>query len=218
MANVFAKAKQAATTPTAKATKKKERPQVAISGLNGLAAIHVIEKSFETLKETFETDVKNKALAHFIEEGIALKRAPENFRGLDTHSSASLELKKRSTKSVISADDKKLLDKYGISYDTGETVTTTYMINPKYKDDEKLLSKVSAALETLGIPGDFIEMQVGTPIYTSGEKTIDDVFAAELDEAVTRDLLKIVATQSCKPTYDLSLTDALEFAKSLIQE
>jgi len=218
MANVFAKAKQAATTPTAKATKKKERPQVAISGLNGLAAIHVIEKSFETLKTTFEADVKDKALAHFIEEGIALKRAPENFRGLDTHSSASLELKKRSTKSVISTEDKKLLDKHGISYDTGETVVSTYLINPKYKNDEKLLERVSKLLEVAGIPEDLIEFQHGTPIYTSGERTIGDVFAADLDETTTRQLLKIVATQSCKPTYDLSLTDALEFAKSLIQE
>jgi len=211
---MFAQAKAKAVQPNAKP--KKTRDEVTVNSLDEYAAVDSVIKTLESLKETFKGEVTEQMIKYFVDTGLRNKAQPKNFTGTDATSSASMQLRKRTSRSNLSPADTDTLDGLGISYDTIEDITTTYIINPKYKDNDKLLAKVNAALGTVkGMPADFIDMQVGQKRNVVTDDSVREAFdlndAGDLENA-----LNIVATFVIRPTYKGTMEKALDFIKSLV--
>lgn len=187
---------------TAGSSKKKEARHVEINGLETLAAIDAVIKSLSALKETVELDVKEQMLSEFITDGVAIKRRPENFKGIDGMAVASCQLKARSSASGLNDAEIAVLDDAGISYETTEQVASTFVINPAYKDDQALLSTIEKKLKTIkGLPEDFILLQEGKSKVVITDNSIDEVFASA-DAGKIRRLLPVVSTMAVRPTLD----------------
>lgn len=200
--NMFDAAKAA---PKKVATKKaaKEKAEVTIVGLEELAVIKTVSKALEGLSDSLESEVKEQIASAFVQTSNGKK--PENFRGVENDASASCELRKRSSRSVLSVDEQALLAEYNISTEIVEDVTEAFVINPKYKDDQALLSKVSTALGKVnGMPEDFIVHQAQEARVVTTATSLDEVFANPNAEVVAQ-LLKVVGTLAIKPV--LNTTD-----------
>jgi hypothetical protein len=200
---------------TAGASKKKDVREVAISGLETLAAIDAVIKSLTAMKETVEMDVKEQMLSEFITDGVVIKRRPTNFKGVDGKATGSCQLKSRSSASGLNEAEEDLLKAAGISVETSEQVASTFVINPAYKDDQKLLATIEKKLKTIkDLPEDFILLQEGKSKTIVTEKSIDEVFALADTDAVRR-LLPVVSTLAVRPTLG---EDDIDFAFNKVSE
>lgn len=195
MTNMFAKAAKIETTKKP-AAKKNDRPELAIAGIENLASIDAVMKALTALRATVEESVKGQMAVAFVADGEKIGRKPDSFVGIENGASASCELRKRSTASVLTDDEVALLEAQGITYETVETTKECFVINPAYKDDSKLLEKVSAALEKVkDMPEDFIMMQTGVYKRVVTDETVNQVFAKKQAE----DLLSVVGVLAIKP-------------------
>ena len=160
MSNMFDKAKTAEPKP-AKGKKSKGR-EVEVEGLNELASIKAVLAALEGMAKTTEAEIKAQMLQEFVKEGCAIGRRPENFKGVDVGATASCQIRKRSSRSVLSEGEIELLEEHGVEYETIDDVEDTFVINPAYAGDSDLLGKVSKKLEGIkGLPKDFIQHQEG---------------------------------------------------------
>jgi hypothetical protein len=210
----FAVAKDHAGDAKASTKGKKAVDAVTITGLEDLAIVNASIKQLETLQTTLKAEVNDQMLDRFVDDGIASGKKPANFKGTDTNASASLQLRKRSARSVLTAADTDLLDELGISYD--ESDDSFFYINKKYADDDKLLTKVSKALDKVaGIPTDFIE---ATPTkYVTTDESINDLFKIKkLKPAQARSALQVVATLATRIKYEGDHDELMEKLAELI--
>ena len=197
-----------------KTKKKSSAEEVAIEGLEDLAIVNAVIKQLETLQTTLKADVNVVMLDHFTTSGMVAKKKPANFSGVDTNASGSMQLRKRSARSVLSSADVELLDELGISY--SESDDSLYFINKKYAEDEKLLEKVSKALDKVpGIPTDFIE---ATPTrYVTTETSIDELFKnPKLKKDAVRNALLVVGTLATRIKYEGDHADLMDKLNDLI--
>lgn len=196
----FATAKDQAGDAKAVTKGKKVVDAVTITGLEDLAIVKAVLKQLETLESTLKTEVNDQMLDRFVDDGIATGKKPANFAGTDTNASGSMQLRKRSARSVLTAADTDLLDELGITYE--ESPDSMFYINKKYAEDDKLLTKVSKALDKVpGIPTDFIE---ATPTkYVTTDESIGELFAIEkLKPAKAREVLQVVGTLASRIKYE----------------
>jgi hypothetical protein len=208
MANLFGKAKAIATTPKAAASKDKKE-QVNLDGLEQLAQIDALIKALGTLKSTIETDVKDAAFDVFYDKVLETGKRPDNFRGVEGTASASIELRKRSTTSVVSEEEKPLFEKNGIPLETVVTVQKLFGINPKYASDDNLLEKVSGALDSI-VPDDFIVVQEEVSKTVVSEASMDKAFSSKAPKEVIR-AISVMAIKPKLETTDLpSIMDDLK--------
>lgn len=197
MPNLF---ETAAVTESKKpaAGKKSKKATVHIEGLETLASIVALKKALEALEETYRANAKDQAAEQFIGEGTALKRRPENFKGVEGDATASCELRQRSSASALSEIEQDLCRKYNVATEVREDMVETFIINPEYKDDVALLEKVSKALERVpGLPPKFLLRQVPNRKVVVAEESLDQVF--NLPAKVVRQLLPVVGTLAVKP-------------------
>ena len=191
MPNLFENAKKS-PTKTAAPKKKSDKVEVEIEGLETYATIKTVTKALEGLFETVKADVNSDMVDQFVLHGNAT-----SFTGTEGDATASMQLRKRSEKSVLSADEQALLEKNGVSMETIEDQRETYVINPDYKDDEKLLAKVSTAISKVkGVPADFIVHQEQKARVVTTATSIDEVFAG--DPKMVDALLAIVAVPAIR--------------------
>ncbi len=215
MSNMFNKAKAAPVKETK--VKGKSKREVEIPGLEDLAQVKALIASLETIAATLDDEVKGEAVDEFVREGMVINRRPDNFRGTNGVGSASVELRKRSKRSQLTALEQEALDDAGISY--GEEVTTEerFVINPAYMNDQEFLDKVSAKLETIkDFPDDFITLQEKKYHKVSTDETLNEVFA--LDDADTvRKLVGIAGTLALKVKLEeTDITETLKTVKKLL--
>lgn len=196
MSNMFNKAKT--TEKKAPAGKKSKGREVVMKNLNTLASIRSVMASLESLAQTTEATVKEQMANEFVKEGCAIGRKPESFKGIDEGASASCQLRKRSSRSVLTEGEIDLLGQHGVEYETLEDIPETYIINPAYAGDSDLLGKVSKKLEGIkGLPEDFIQHQESKSRHVASEESINKIFT--LDPEVTAELLDVVATLAIRP-------------------
>lgn len=206
MSNMFSKAK--ATPVTKTKTKGKAKREVEIAGLEDLAQVQALIASLEAVAKTLASDVKDKAVDEFVREGMAINRRPDNWRGVDGVGSASVELRKRSTRSKLTAAEQEQLTAAGISF--GEAVTTEerFVINPAYMNDQALLEKASNAMSKVkGMPEDFITLQAKQSHSVATEATLNEVFALD-DAAKVRELVAVAGTLALKPKLEATDIEA----------
>lgn len=208
MSNMFDKAKSA--EPKKAKSKKSKGREVAMPNLTTLASIKSVLAALEGMAKTTEAQIKEQMAQEFVKEGCAIKRRPENFKGIDEGSSASCQIRKRSSRSVLTPDEIAFLEEHDISYETLEDVPETYIINPEHAKDGKLLEKISKALGKVpGLPEDFIQHQAPKSRNVASEEGIEQIFA--LEPGVTYELLEIVAALAIRPKLEEEdLTGALK--------
>ena len=193
----------APTNPTPKKGKKKEKPQVEIMGLSELSAIRHLKTMLEGLETAYESEVKEQIRNHFIYTGSKEGKRPDNFKGIAADADASCELRKRSTKSVLSDAEVDMLKKHGISFDITTDVVTTYLINPDYAKNAELMGKLDKALRNVeSVPGDLFIKQVGKPIRTVTDETMNEIFDVEVSQAERDRLFDAVTVLATKCKYN----------------
>src|SRR6266566_3691234 len=128
-----------------KTGKKDTKKRVEIKTLERYATVDSLVKSLTTVQKTMKPVLDAQTLEELMTEGTRLGRTPENFRGFEGKAEASMELRKRSSASALSETDVELLAGHNVSTQVVEDMPDTYIINPTYRDDKVLLSRVSAA-------------------------------------------------------------------------
>ena len=207
MSNMFDKAKTTEKAEPKKA-KGKQKREVALADLSTLANINSVIGALEGLKATAEASVKAQMREAFITEGAAIKRRPENFKGIDTGASASCQIKKRSSRSVLSQDEVDLFEANEISFETLEDIPETFIINPEHAKDEKLLVKISKALENIpGLPEDFIQHQASKQRRVVSDDSIQEVFA---NPEITDEMFEAVAVLATRVKLESDPKDAFD--------
>lgn len=204
--NLFTSAK---TVPSKQTRARVEKTQVEIEGLEDYAAIVAVEKVLKSLKEGARQRVDESIVDQFIIDGTRAKKRPENFKGFENSVVASCELRRRSTASALNDEEIALLEQYDVPTEESVTVEETYIINPAYASDEKMLARVSEALSKVkGLPSDFIMAQQGSKKVVVAEEAFDRVF--NLPEKVVRVLMKVAFVVGIKPTKTPAIEDALD--------
>ena len=215
MNNMFENAKAPKAKP-AKGKKSKGR-EVEVKGLNELASIKAVLAALEGMAKTTEAEIKAQMLQEFVKDGCAIGRRPENFKGVDVGATASCQIRKRSSKSILSEGEVELLEEHGVIYETIDDVEDTFVINPAYAGDSDLLAKISKKLETIkGLPEDFIQHQEGKSRRVATEESLEQIFT--LKPGVTCELLDVVATLAIRPKLDnADLKGALDRISKVIK-
>jgi hypothetical protein len=204
MANMFEKAK--ATETVKPKAKGKTKFQADISDLNMYAAIQAAKKTLETMETSLKSTINDEALDLFVQ-----RKTAESFNGVDGDTTASLQLRKRSGRSVLSEQEQIVLKGLGIS--TEKSGDTKFYIDSKYAEDGDLLEKVSTALDGI-VPDDFFG-HTGEKFVTTGDSIREAFEKCEGDEL--RDVLKIVGTQAARTKFGGSHDDMVEILDSILK-
>jgi hypothetical protein len=208
MGTMFKKAAPAKVEAPKK--KGKEKEQIAISGLQQLTLLDALIKQASAMKATIQSDVTAAGFGRFVElQGNSTR--PSSFEGVDGHATASVEVRKRSSASVLTEEEVKILDAAGIKAEVKVVTPFQFYINPAYVNDEKLLGKVEAALSKI-VPEDFIQQQQEVSKPVVGDAMLDDAFRNKAGEEVLRILTTMAVKPKLNESYNMDnlITDALE--------
>lgn len=217
MGNMF---KTAPVIVTKKTPAAKDKLEVAVPALDDYASVAALIAALEAVLESLEGEVKDTVRTEFVNQGQLIKKRPDNFRAISKQATASCELRKRSVRSVLSDAEVEELKSHNIPVAVNEVQKAYFVINPDYAGDDELLTKVSNALQKVkGLPTDFIQHIEGKTTFVADEKSIDAVFAANLDQHTAKSLMSMVTTLALKPVLrDNDLTMAFESIKEMIAE
>jgi len=210
-------AKSLEEKPSKKASKKEE---VEIAQLSELAKLDALIKTLSTMKANVEQSVKETAFKKFIEDAKISHKKVDSFRGVDGDTSASVEIRKRTSAAKLSKDEITYLTSKNIPVETVIEVQKLYSINPKYASDDVLMEKIEIALETAleGIvdTSDFFVVQEERSKVVVGDETITKAFAGEIDEQVIRMTTCLAIKPKCD-NFDLvvALNSVLESCESV---
>lgn len=197
--NLFATAKTVEKKTVA--AKKKEKLEVQMTDLDALSAIVALEKALKGMSAALMSSVKGQMLTKYVELGVDLGAKPDSFRGVAEKSSASCELRKRSTRSPLTEDEVKVLDTYDIPYT--KTEADVFYFNPKVLDSESAMAKISAALAGVDLTAD-IGANEGVILHKANnamsitDESVTKAFQVK-SEKILEILLPIVGTLAVKP-------------------
>lgn len=183
----FAKAQKLEAPATPKGKKKVET--VTVEGLHDYALYKALITNLESMVTVAETTVKDTMRSHFAKMAFE-KGKVENFKGSEGTAVASLQCRKRSEASVLSAEERALLDQHKVPYGKKQKVVGTFAINPKYLSDEAMLDKAEKALAKAKLPDDFIVHQEEVTVYV----VTDDTLEAVIEKGLVETLMDTVYT------------------------
>lgn len=163
--------------------KPKRNPDRPLEGVADLAAIDRVLDHLEAIKRARVAELRDKALATFIDQGLARGEKPINYYGVEYETvdgeqhkrEASIELRKH----VYPLTPEQVLDAKALDLPIVERVEAvqTYVINPAYADDRPLMEGVVAALNRVkGVPRDLLLKQVGSSRHYCTDLTIPRIF------------------------------------------
>ena len=187
--------KKAAEVTAKPAAVKKTKQEIAMAGIQQLAEFKAMMVSLEAASKTIEADIKEAGFAEFLQ--MSGKVRPESFKGIDGQATCSVEMRKRGTNSALNEDEVETLKSFGLNAFQQVTTTEMFGINPTYASDEKLMDKVSAALEKI-VPEDFFVIQKGVTRNVVDDALCDAAFQmpAGEDRATA---VRMVTTMALKP-------------------
>lgn len=223
-ASIFANAKTVEAPK--KPRKKGEKEIVTISGLDKYTALDTLMKVIEPLKESEERGIKDTMIDHFIKDAMETGQRPENFKGVDHHSEASCELRKRSSRSPLSPAELQVLKQSGISTEISiisPAQEEQFIINPEVvamvEKDSRLAKEFSQAL--LGIKklqGMDILLKVEAVAEESVQVVSDKSFA-DAAKIQSKDEMKQIMNIIGTPAIKAKLTtDKLEDVLEIIKK
>ncbi len=202
--NLFAAAK--GETKKAPAKKGKVKPQIEVADLHQFAALTAAAKAIESHLETLKESVNEEAF-----EAYLRRQNKETLEGIDGDTTASLQLKKRTSRSTLSEAEIATLEALGV--ETQKSADSKFYINGDYAEDGDLLQKVSDALEGI-VPEDFFG-------HTGDKFVVGDnalVQALEIkDESDRRVATKIVSTQAARCKFGGTPEEMLEILSEVME-
>lgn len=221
--SIFTKATVVKST-TPKKAKTDDKKEVAIGKeLNTCAAIDALTKTLEAVKEGLVAKVKEKMTDEFVKESLKSQRKPTSFRGRASKSTASCEIRKRSTRSILQPEEVAYLSRHGITTETKvvkEAVPERYFFNPEAFQDEKLVQEISDKLDGLKTASgeNLIMLQEGKEAVVEQvvEATVlDDVAAKITDSEILREIFQIVSVSALGKfkLHDTSLENVFDILK-----
>lgn len=216
--NLFAAANSAPVKVKAPAAAKAKKPQVQMSpSLDNLATIDHVMDALKARRAVYEAEVKGAIREYFISVGTEQGEQPENFEGISSKSSASCELRKRSTASKLSEDEQELLKENGIPFTevTDVDVPERFFFNEEILAmGEEVLAQISEAL--LKIPAlkgmEVIKHQPAQKQskFVTDDKTLDAIFALRSPAKIAK-LLDVAGVLAVKPKLNADVAMASAF-------
>lgn len=173
-------------------SKKKEKEQINVPGLQNLAILDALIKQATAMKETLQTEVTDVGFNKFMST-IGGTR-PSSYEGLDGEATASIEIRKRSVASVLTVEEVDVLEKSGIQAEVKIKTPHLFAINPAYASDEGLLEKVEKALIKI-VPKNFIVEQDEVKVNVVSDEMLDEAYGKKAN----REVLRILTTLAVKP-------------------
>ena len=204
-ANIFAAATVIKSKEAKPKAKKNSKREVELGEkLTTSAAIGALLGSLGSIKETLDEELKQTMTDEFVAEAIKTQRRPESFKGVSDEASASCEIRKRSTRSVLSPEEVTILQNYGVEVETKtikEAVPERYIINPKAFAEPELLQEISnrlAGLETKDGEGLVLlqEAKKAVEAKVVGINALDDVSRKIKDEHKLERIFDIIAVNA----------------------
>ena len=214
--DLFASA--ASVVPKAKGKAKTDnRAEHKVKGLENLAIVNAAIDNLTALKKTMEGPVKAQLRTVFIETGTAVKKRPDNFRGVEQTATASCEFRKRGTNQPLNELEVAAFEKAGIPTETVTIVPAAFIINPKYAEDKDVLAAISKALVEAGVPTDvFMKQEAETKICVP-DSALDVIFTKKPDviERLVDSVCVLAVKTNIEETVNVTdmLTAALKLAK-----
>lgn len=215
--NVFEKARaKGGVSPKAEKKSTKDKTvTIRVKGLRRYAAVCSFEKTVKALKEKLGLDIDRQTMDYFVTTGMKIGKRPANIKGTDGDTvTSSLQINRLGR--ALVQDEIDLCKEHGLPLDVVDKVTETYIINPAYVNDQKMLAKVSAALAKVpGLPDDFITFQSEKATYVTDE-TIDKAFLLEKEEDV-RKVLDVIVQPSKRPTITESEEEVFAIVRKIVE-
>lgn len=146
--------------------------------------------------ERLEAGMREVAAAKVIDMGVKAGEKPSNFRAVEGLARITMIFAKRSTSSVLDADEIELLNEHDIPMEVEKT-PASFEFNSTYLDDPAMRKRIFAALK--GFPKDIIQKTPASTRVTVSQETVDAIFQ---NKAVAEKLLPVVTTFSMKPERD----------------
>jgi hypothetical protein len=204
-------------------TAKKGAEEISIANLEGFAALTKVSKALKTVEATMSAALKIDINDVFIGQGIQFSKRPDNFKGIDGMAAASCQLKALPSTSGISVENQERLKKAGIPLKEIDTVTETFILNPKYAENAEVMNKMEKALAKLGLPEDLFLHQSNKRVVCDGDVTIDAIFniknaSGDTDRALILEMLPLVTTMAIKPTTSMSIKEAFATVVEFVGE
>lgn len=219
--NMFAAAAAKPVVEQPKAGRKKAEVTHPMSGkLDQLASLKAFAATIEAQMKALESELKGDATDELVKRGMAIGGRPANYKGESATAIAGVELRLRSSASILSEDEVKLLAEENIEATEMELSPEMYAFNPGVLGmGPKVLEKISAALASVKeLEG--IQVIVHHPAKTkmvASEEAIDKVFKLK-DADKVRSLMPLVTTLALKPKLkpEVALGTAFESMRSLL--
>lgn len=204
----------------AKKSAKPTKDEVVLVGLEEVAALDAVIKALTAIQVTKAAEVKVAMIERFAAEGIRLGKRPENFRGIEGEASASCELRARAVTSALKPDELIALKEANISVTEVVDTVETYVINPEYLTNMKVMNAVETALKgAKGIPEDLFQKQDGKSKTVVADTAFDDLFGSKTKRAIAtvETLVAIVGVPAIKATFaEGKMKEAFATAKGLL--
>ncbi len=205
MSNLFEAAAAKVGTVDAPKGKGKTKAEIDVEGLRHYAALKNAQKQIDAALETLKEDVNGAAIDYF----LAAQRK-DSIQGVDGDTTASLQLRKRTSRSVLSDHEYSVLNDLGI--DTDVAADARFYIDNKYAEDTELLGKVSAALEGI-VPADFLGAT--QPKYVVSGNAVDQALQID-DETMRETIVDMVTTQAARCKFGGSNEEALNILREVL--
>lgn len=188
-----------ATAPAAPAAKvsKSSLKSLPLAGIQNYAILRKVEAMIKATRMLLEASVKDTASAMYVDLGIAAGGKPENFIATEEADTATVVFSKRSTRSVLTAEEQVLLTEMKIPFDTDD-VPDTFSIPEAYVSDPVWRAKIVAALNTIpDCPKDILVRTPGFSKMTVSEASVAAIFKKNDKDTVSQ-LLPVVTTVGLK--------------------
>lgn len=213
----FANAEKVATS---KKSSKPEVAKVVVEGLEQAAALDAVIKALTAVRDTKMAEIKTSNVEHWVAEGMKTHKRPENFRGTEGAAEASCELRARAVSSPVKPEEAILLKEHGITMTEVVDTVDTYVINPAYMTNMKVMAAVEEALKSAkGIPADLFQKQDGKSKTVVAATAFDELFDPKKKRTIAdmETLLPIIGSPALKMTYDESkLVEAFDVARKVL--
>jgi hypothetical protein len=195
----FGAAPKVVEAPNKKASTKE---LIEMRHVKKIGALDWLITAATTLKDTFMGELKADMAEHFVDAGCTKKGRPDNFTGVEDNATASCQLRLKSSRSVLTDDEVALCEEMGVPYTVSDITTETFIFNPAYLGNAKLMAQIEAALAKIpGLPSDIIQHQAGKAVRIATDASIDAAFKLSPEKCAL--ILPVVTTMAVSPKFEV---------------
>ena len=183
--------------------------------LETLAALDYIKDLIASVSETVGSSVYSSALEGFVDRGMVRLARPDNFDAEEGLGTANCQLKKRSSASVLTKEEQKVLTNFNIPFEEvtkSAAIPEKFLFNSELLSDPEMRAKISAALSTIDFGGKSPILREAPvearKVMVASEASIDACFKLPNREDV-KATLKIVTSRALRLKWNGNLKSAL---------